>query len=292
MVFSITRWGSSMSIEIVPIKPHIGATVHVTRARLCDDDVVQQCQEALEKHGVLVFPRLGLTDAEQLAFSDRMGTRVNFTRKAPGGNAAEPDVYKVTLDREVNDQPEYVQGTFFWHMDGVTSNIPPPKATLLSARRLAPKGGQTEFASTFAAYENLPATEKADLAGLRAVHDMVASMRPVFDVPSATDLARWRGMSVIKEHPIVWKQRSGRSSMILGSSADRVVGMPIPDGRSLLARLLEWTAQPEFYYRHYWQLGDLVVWNNIGTLHRVIPYDRDSGRSMHRTSLAGNESVN
>jgi alpha-ketoglutarate-dependent taurine dioxygenase len=282
-----------MSIEIVPIKPHIGATVHVDRSRLCDDDVVKRCLEALEQRCVLVFPRLDLTDAEQLAFTDRLGTRVNFTRKAPGGNAAdEPDVYKITLDPEINDQPEYVQGTFFWHMDGVTSNIPPPKGTLLTARRLAPKGGQTEFASTVAAYENLPATEKADLAGLRAVHDMVASMKRVISEPSAIDLARWRGMSVVKEHPIIWKQRSGRQSMIIGSSADRVVGMPEPDGRSLLTRLLEWTAQPDFYYRHEWQLGDLVIWSNTGSVHRVIPYDKNSGRSMHRTTLAGTEAVN
>lgn len=281
-----------MSIEIVPIKPHIGATIHATREQLFDGTVVQQLRDALERHGVLVFPRLGLTDVEQLAFTDQLGTRINFNRKAPGTDAVTADVYKVTLDPEVNNQPEYVQGTFFWHMDGVTVDIPPPKATLLSARRLSPKGGQTEFASTFAAYENLPAAEQAELAGLRAVHTMIASMRPVFDEFSAEDLARWRSMSVVKEHPIVWQQRSGRKSLIIGSSADRVVGMPVADGRSLLTRLVEWTAQPDFYYRHHWQLGDLVVWNNIGTLHRVIPYDRNSGRAMHRTSIAGTEAVN
>jgi len=67
--------------------------------------------------------------------------------------------------------------------------------------------------------------------------------------------------------------------------------MPLAEGRALLARLLEWTAQPAFTYRHQWQEGDLVIWDNCGALHRVIPYASDSGRTMHRTSVAGVEAV-
>ena len=67
--------------------------------------------------------------------------------------------------------------------------------------------------------------------------------------------------------------------------------MPFPEGKALLARLLEWTAQPDFCYSHQWRQGDLVVGDNCGTLHRVIPYDRGSGRMMHRTSVAGVEAV-
>jgi alpha-ketoglutarate-dependent taurine dioxygenase len=63
--------------------------------------------------------------------------------------------------------------------------------------------------------------------------------------------------------------------------------MPVYEGRALLARLLDWTAQPDFNYRHEWSVGDLVVWDNCGALHRVIPYAADSGRRMHRTSVAG-----
>jgi hypothetical protein len=148
------------------------------------------------------------------------------------------------LDPEINLQPEYVQGTFFWHMDGLNSDIPPPKATVLSGRRIAARGGQTEFASTYL------------------------------------------------EHPLIWNRRSGRKSPIIGCSAERVVGMPVPDGRALLARLVEWAAQSDFHYKHDWQQGDLVIWDNTGTLHRVRPYDRNSGRTMHRTSIAGDEAVN
>ena len=83
----------------------------------------------------------------------------------------------MTLDEDASIEPEYVLGTFFWHMDGLTVDVSPPKATLLTARKLAPKGGQTEFASTRAAYEALPDEDKAEIAGLRVVHTVTASVR-------------------------------------------------------------------------------------------------------------------
>jgi alpha-ketoglutarate-dependent taurine dioxygenase len=271
------------AIEIEPIKPLIGAIVHIERSALFDEAVVQRCLEALEDRGVLVFPRIGLSDDEQLAFTDALGTRVKFTRGAS-------DVYEITLDPQVNKEPEYVQGTYFWHIDGVTIDMPPPKATLLTARRISSRGGQTEFSNTYAAYEHLPEEEKKELEGLRAVHSVASSMRPVAETTGPADLAKWRRMGEY-EHPIVWTHRTGRRSLLIGTHADRVVGMPLPDGRALLTRLQQWASQPAFCYRHPWQEGDLVVWDNCGTMHRVVPYDARSGRSMHRTSIAGVESV-
>ena len=280
------------AVRIEPIKPHIGGIVHVDKEHLLNDETVAAVREALEHRGVLVFPRLNLTGAQQIAFTDKLGKRVNYTRRAPGNDAAdEEDVYAITLDKEVNNQPEYVLGTFFWHIDGVTIDQPLPKATLLSARKLSPAGGQTEFASTYAAYESLPEADKEAYAQLKVVHKMEASMRPVFEVMSEEDLARWRGMSSVMTHPLVWTHKSGRKSLVVGSHADSVVGLPIPHGRSLLVRLQEWAAQPAFSYRHEWQEGDLVIWDNYGLMHRVVPYDVDSGRMMHRTTLKGEERV-
>ena len=182
-------------------------------------------------------------------------------------------------------------GTFFWHIDGVTINQPLPKATLLTARKLAPTGGQTEFASTYAAYENLPEAEKKAIENLKVIHRMEASMRPVFDEMAEEDLARWRGMSEVMVHPLVWTHSSGRKSLVVGTHADGVVGQPTPHGRSLLVRLQEWAAQPAFSYRHEWTEGDLVIWDNCGVMHRVVPYDENSGRSMHRTTIMGEERV-
>ena len=280
------------AVRIEKIKPHIGGRVHVAKEHLFYEENVVTLREALEERGVLVFPRLNLTDTEQLAFTDKLGKRLNYNRKAPGTGAdGEEDVYTITLDKKVNFQPEYVLGTFFWHIDGVTINQPLPKATLLSARKLSPTGGQTEFASTYAAYENLPEAEKEALQSLKVIHKMEASMRPVFEAMSEADLARWRGMSQVMVHPLVWTHRSGRKSLVIGSHADSVSGLPIPHGRSLLVRLQEWAAQPAFSYRHEWQEGDFVIWDNCGCMHRVVPYDENSGRRMHRTSIVGEERV-
>ena len=280
------------TVRIERIKPHIGGIVHVEKEHLLDGETIAAVRAALEDRGVLVFPRMNLTDAEQLAFTDKLGTRLNYNRKAPGSGAAdEEDVYAITLDKKINYQPEYVLGTFFWHIDGVTIDQPLPKATLLTARKLSPTGGQTEFASTYAAYENLPEAEKREVEGLKVIHKMEASMRPVFEHMSEEDLARWRGMSKVMVHPLVWKHNSGRKSLVIGTQADSIEGVPIPHGRSMLVRLQEWAAQPDFSYRHYWQEGDLVIWDNCGCMHRVVPYDENSGRRMHRTTIMGEERV-
>lgn len=101
-------------LETQNIKPYIGSIVHVDAETLCgSDSIVQQCLALLDERGVLVFPQIRLTDAQQLALTDRMGARINYTRQAPGANADEDDVYTITLDPKLNKSPEYVLGTFF-----------------------------------------------------------------------------------------------------------------------------------------------------------------------------------
>jgi alpha-ketoglutarate-dependent taurine dioxygenase len=281
---------ASRTVTFEPVKEHIGSIVHVDKAHLCDDDVVAACRRELEERGVLVFPRIFLTDAEQLAFTDKFGQRVNFSKTVPGGkDADEEDVYKITLDKKINREPEYVLGTFFWHMDGVTIDQPLPKATMLSARKLSRSGGQTEFASTFAAYEALPEAEKKAIADLKVIHRMEASMRPLYLEMPEERRERYRTMATVMVHPLVWTQADGRKSLVLGTHADEVMGQSISNGRALLARLTEWAAQPDFTYRHEWQDGDFVIWNNCGVMHRVVPYDEDSGRAMHRTTIMGDQ---
>ncbi|MFD1958936.1 TauD/TfdA dioxygenase family protein [Novosphingobium panipatense] len=106
-----------------------------------------------------------------------MGEKVRLTARN-NVQSTDQDVYQVTLDEKINPQPEYVLGTFFWHMDGITVDMPPPFATLLSCRIAPDKGGETEFASTYAAYEGLSEEEKQALEGLTAVHSVRASLSP------------------------------------------------------------------------------------------------------------------
>jgi alpha-ketoglutarate-dependent taurine dioxygenase len=91
------------------------------------------------------------------------------------------------------------------------------------------------------------------------------------------------------ERPLVWKQACGQSSMLIGSTANDIVGLTEGDGRALLDELLEWSTQERFTYRHKWSAGDLVIFNNPALLHRSYPYSDGAGRVMHRTTLKGHE---
>jgi alpha-ketoglutarate-dependent taurine dioxygenase len=272
-------------MRVEQIQRHIGARIYADRASLCDTEVVARCLNLLEERSVLIFPRLGLTDKEQRAFTDALGVQGDGSRIFPGGEAVENDVFEISLDTDSEQRQTYVKVSFFWHTDGLLWNAPVPKAAMLTACKVAPKGGQTEFASTAAAYEALPEREKSDLADLRVVHSPVASLRWILDSPADLDRATSNSGLDTKEHPIVWTQGTDRKSLVLSITADRIVGMPVPEGRALLSRLVEWTVQPEFRYRHEWEEGDLVLWNNHRTLHRVLPYDASSGRRMRRTSI-------
>ena len=94
-----------------------------------------------------------------------------------------------------------------------------------------------------------------------------------------------------REQPLVWTHRSGRKSLVIGATAAYVVGLQPADSMDLLVRLRDWTTQPQFVLRHDWNVGDLVMWDNTGTLHRALPYQVDSGRLLHRTMLQGEEPI-
>ena len=89
--------------------------------------------------------------------------------------------------------------------------------------------------------------------------------------------------------PLVWKHRSGRKSLVIGNTTVGVVGMDPLEGLELMIWLRDWATQERFAYRHCWSVGDAVLWDNTGTLHRVTRYDPLCGRSMRRTKLAGEE---
>lgn len=276
-------------VTIEPVKEHIGGIVHIDRADILDDEVVAACREGLETRGVLVFPEIDLTDEEQIAFTEKFGERVKFTGTVPGGEGGTDNLYRITLDKEINNEPDYVLGTWFWHMDGVTIDQPLPKATFLSARTISAEGGQTQFCNTYAAYEMLPEEEKEAIKDLKVIHRIEASLKPIYRQLSEERLHRYRTMASEMVHPLVWTHESGRKSLVLGYHADEVIGMTYADGHALLTRLIEWTGQPALTYSHNWKKGDFVMWDNWGAMHRVIPYSAESGRMMHRTTIQGTE---
>jgi alpha-ketoglutarate-dependent taurine dioxygenase len=268
-----------MQMEVVDLTPRIGSELKTDLETLLSGREAENIRATLEQRGVVFFRGLQITDEQQVAIARTLGTIV--------ANEGEDGIYKISLDATVNQRAKYLKGSLFWHFDGSLQPYP-NLATLLRAVKLSDTGGETEFCNTYAAYDDLPEADKDAIAQLRVVHSAERSQYYVRPEMSYEEISLWQ-KSPTKQCSIVWTHRSGRKSLLLGATADYVVGMPVEQSRALLARLRDWATQPQYVYRHQWQPGDLLIWDNTGTMHRVLEYPVDSGRLMHRTILAGEE---
>jgi alpha-ketoglutarate-dependent taurine dioxygenase len=276
-------------LELIPLTDTVAAEVRGVDARQLASDpaLAAAILEALEANGVLVFRDLHLDCEAQVAFCSLLG---DVDRSA--GSHAVPGIYPVTLDKSKNSNADYLHATFHWHIDGCTPDGDecPQMATLLSAKAIAEQGGETEFASTYAAYDHLGADEKAQVDCLRCTYSLEASQRKVHPDPTGEQLALWRGRKV-SEFPLVWTHRDGRKSLVIGASADSVIGLDAAESRALLDDLLDRATISDLVYRHQWSVGDTVIWDNRGILHRALPYDPSSDREMLRTTVLGDEPI-
>jgi alpha-ketoglutarate-dependent taurine dioxygenase len=262
------------------LTPRIATEISADKYTLLSGAHAGAIRELLEQRGVLVFPQIGFTDEEQVAFTQTLGT---LASESPG-----QQVYNVTLDKAVNEQADYLKGSLYWHLDG-TMNEVPILASLLSSKVLPRNGGgDTEFCNTYAAHTDLSDEDKAQLAPLRVVH---STWNTLLYYDPEPDVRVLRQMMMIgeRELPLVWTHRSGRKSLVLGCTANRIIGIDPMESMETLVRLREWATQPQFVYHHRWAVGDLVMWDNTGTMHRARPYDPNSGRMLNRTKLQGEE---
>src|SRR6188472_2348957 len=278
-LLTINKLTASVGAEVTGLDSDVLAT---------DEALGTAILDALEDNGVLVFPGLGLGPDAQVAFCRRLGD----VDHSSDGHHPVAGIYPITLDKSKNASADYLRATFDWHIDGCTpiEDTFPQMATVLSAKQVADSGGETEFANSYAAYDALSDAEKERYGSLRVVHSLEASQRRVTPDPSREVLAKWRARRT-HEHPLVWTHRSGRKSLVLGASADYVVGMGLDEGRALLADLLDRATQSDLVYSHSWSVGDTVIWDNNGVLHRAAPYDRESPREMLRTTVLGDEPI-
>lgn len=270
---------STTRLDVIDCTPLIGSEIKTDLDTLLSGREAEAIRAILEQRGVVFFRGLQISDEQQVTIAKTLGSIVQ--------NEGEGGIYKISLDTNVNQRAEYLKGSLFWHFDGSLQPYP-NLATLLRAMKLSDSGGQTEFCNTYAAYEELPEADKETIAGLRVVHSAERSQYYVRPEMSYEEIAFWQ-KSPTKSCPMVWTHRSGRKSLLLGATADYVIDLPVEESRALLARLRDWATQPRYVYRHEWQLGDLLMWDNTGTMHRALPYAADSGRLMHRTILAGEE---
>jgi alpha-ketoglutarate-dependent 2,4-dichlorophenoxyacetate dioxygenase len=247
--------------------------------------------EGMDKFAVLVFRDQQIDDAQQLAFSRNFGTLeiANSDVRREEDRRLAPEVGDVSNLGKNNDilgredrRRLFSLGNQLWHSDS-SFKPTPAKYSLLHARVLPSKDGNTEFADMRAAYDALDDDVKVEINDLVCEHSQQYSRGVLgFDF---TDEERLRNPPVpqrlVRRHP-----GSGRRSIFLSAHAGAIRGWPMPEARALLRDLTEHATQRRFVYAHQWRLGDLVMWDNRAMMHRARRYDPAEVRELHRTTVA------
>jgi alpha-ketoglutarate-dependent 2,4-dichlorophenoxyacetate dioxygenase len=257
-----------------------------------DSATVQAIDAAMDRYAVLVFRAQPLTQAEQVAFSKHFGPLNQGLRKATGAGTRFEydeliDISNVAMDGSVaaRDNAKLIGtlGNQLWHSDSSFQDAR-IKYSMLSAVIVPPtsEGGDTEFCDLRAAYDSLPESTKALIAPLHTEHSTFHSRFVLGD--DRYNSAQQTTFAPVKR-PLVHVHPGSRRNVLFPSvHCTHVLGMTVPEGRLLIAELLEHATQREFVYRHLWQAGDLVIWDNRATLHRGRRYDLSQRRDLRRTT--------
>jgi alpha-ketoglutarate-dependent 2,4-dichlorophenoxyacetate dioxygenase len=251
----------------------------VDLARVHDAPTLDEIRRGMDEHAVLVFRDQAFAGDQQIAFAQRLDgalhtkTGARVLGKGRLGNEAFADISNLDETGEImrtgDRRRMYGLGNRLWHTDASFQD-PPGRYSMLYALVVPPVGAETEFADTRAAYDALPEEMRARLEGLQ-VHHSIAHSRQTLGFEFSRDEAEALKGAI---HPLIRTlPRSGRKSLYVASHASRIVDWPVPEGRLLLRDLIEHATQRELVYRHAWRAGDLVIWDNRGTMHRATPFD-------------------
>jgi alpha-ketoglutarate-dependent 2,4-dichlorophenoxyacetate dioxygenase len=233
-----------------------------------------------------------LSDAEHVAFSRLLGPVERMKQRGGAGRVPFPEIIdQSNLDENGAIFPDddkrmlYKRANRLWHTD---MSFHPVRATysLLSAHVIPPGDAApaTEFADMRAVYDALSETMKARLDGLIAEHDYYYS-RVLGGGPEPTPEERAdrppARHALVHVHPT-----SKRKVLYLASHISGITGWSKAEARALLDELMAFATQPEFVYAHSWRLGDVVMWDNLATMHRAMPFDDQRyRRDVRRTTV-------
>jgi alpha-ketoglutarate-dependent 2,4-dichlorophenoxyacetate dioxygenase len=255
---------------------------------------VAAIEAGMDRYAVLVFRGQDITDDQQMAFSQNFGALEN----AKGGNITKDNEYRLkqgmvdvsNLDKDGKPLPRddrrrmFNLGNRLWHSDSSFRAIP-AKYSILSGRKVADEGGNTEFADMRAAYDTLDDKTRAAIEDLVCEHSLIYSRGSMgFNELTPEERAMMKPVRqrLVRTHPV-----TGRKSLYLSSHAGTIIGWPVPEARDFLRDLNEHATQRELVYIHRWRQYDLVVWDNRQTMHRVRRFDESQPRDMRRTTVAG-----
>jgi taurine dioxygenase len=260
---------SVRAVVLTPLSGTVGVGVRGLDLRAVDDGVCAWVRDRLAEHHVVVFAGQDLSPADEVAFARRLGpiSVHPYVRPLDG----HPEVLEVVgADHHI---------AVNWHQDQ-TYLACPPAVTMLMARVLPERGGDTMFADQHLAFETLSPALQEVLVGLRAVHR---------GTERAAD-AGLRPVDVVCDHPVAPRHPvTGRRALFVNPDYTvRFEGWTEDESRPLLAFLYAWASRPEISCLHRWSAGDFVLWDNRSLLHRVVA-DASGPRLLHKVTVAGTE---
>jgi len=271
---------------IRPITPVLGAEVaDVDLSKPLTDGVFDAIRGAFDRHSVLVFRDQDLTPEQHVAFSRRFGPLMVhvFTEDLLDGH---PEIYRlsnVVVDGVRQGRPDAGQ---YWHSD-LTYETRPSLGSVMYALEVPPVGGDTMFASTAHAFEQLSPVMQGMLEGLTAIHEF----------GHAFGRTNTRSIEVAQEtldrrppveHPVVRVHAgTGRKCLFVNPGFTvKIKGMADAESDMLLGFLYRHMTRPEWVLRHRWRKRDVVMWDNRALLHSGVgDYDASTPRHMHRTTI-------
>jgi alpha-ketoglutarate-dependent 2,4-dichlorophenoxyacetate dioxygenase len=284
-----------MAVRVRQVHPcFVGEVRGVDLRRPVGDATLGEIRAAIDRHAVLVFPDQSIDDAQQIAFAERFGPLERSTLRTIhyGASRLAHDALVDVSNLDEQGRPFapgerrqlFSLGNRMWHTDSSFKRVP-GKYSFLHARAIPSWGGETEYTDLRAVWDSLPEETRAPLEGLVVEHSLFYSHGAI----GFTDFTEEeRAALPPARQPLVRTlPESGRRTLYLASHASHVVGWPVPEGRVLLRELIEVAIQREFVYQHRWRVGDLVMWDNRCTMHRVRPYDQaGERRDMRRVTVA------
>jgi len=269
-------------LDIVPVAGRIGAEVRGVRlSGEIDELTLDALNTALLRHKVLFFRDQTIDDREQEEFARRLGTPVAH----PTVPVADGSRYLLELD----SREGYAASS--WHTD-VTFVPSYPKASILRAIEVPDAGGDTLWANTATAYEELPDALKILVDNLRAVHTNLYDYAATFGSFAKEQIENHKAVFASTvyetEHPVVRVHpETGERTLIVGHFIKSFVGFNGEDSQRLLQILQDHVTKPENTVRWRWRKGDVAIWDNRATQHRAIADFGLQRRKLRRVTIDG-----
>ena len=287
-----------MTMTITPLHPgFVGDVAGIDLTVPLTAEQVAAIERGMDQFAVLIFHDQRFDDETQLAFSRNFGE----LEVSSGAEMSRPGEHRLRMEmadisnldaqsrlRTADDKKRLnALGNQLWHSDASFRAIP-AKYSLLSARVVPPKGGNTEFADMRAAYDALDDATKAEVEDLITLHsnaysrEIIGFTREDYGAHNQDKLRAVRHR-LVRTHPV-----TGRKSLYLSAHSGEIVGWPIPEARAFIRDLTEHATQPQFTHAHQWKPWDLVIWDNRTTMHRARRYnDLTEIRDMRRSTIRG-----